>query len=55
MDIKKNFFTMRELKHSQPLLVSFPSMKTVKVSLERALSTLIWLKLFQLIARGWIR
>lgn len=35
LDIKKNFFTVRELKYSRPLLLSFSPMETVKVSLER--------------------
>jgi len=53
---RKNFFTVRPVKHWHWLpreVVDVPSLETFKVSLDRPLSNLIWLKMSLLIAKGW--
>jgi len=55
LDIRKNFFTMRVVKHWHRLpreAVEAPSLETFKARLDGALSDLVWLKMSQLTAVG---
>jgi len=55
LDIRKNFFTVRIVKHWKKLpreAVKAPSLETFKARLDRALSNLVWLKLSLLTAGG---
>jgi len=55
VDTRKNFFTMRVVKHWSRLpreVADAPSLATFKVRLDRALSNLIYLKMSLLIAGG---
>jgi len=54
LDIRKKFFTMRVDKHWNWLpreVVDAPSLETLKVRLDGALSNLIWVRMSLLIAR----
>jgi len=56
LDIRKKLFTMRVVKHWQMLpreVVEVPSLATLKVRLDGALSNLIWLKM-SLLTAGWL-
>jgi len=58
LDIGKKFFTLRVVKpwHRLPReVVDAPSLGTLKVRLDRALSNLVWLKMSLLTAGGWSR
>jgi len=53
LDIRKKFFTMRVVKHWHRLpreVEEALSLETLKARLDRALSNLIWLKMFLLTA-----
>jgi len=55
MDIRKKCFTRREAKpcHRLPREgILFPSLETFEVRLDRALSSLVWLKMSLLTAGG---
>jgi len=55
LDARKKFFTIRVLKHWKRLpreVVDAPSLETFKARLDGALSSLVWLKISVLTARG---
>jgi len=55
LDVRRKLFTRRVLKHWHRLpreVTDTPSLETFKVRLDRALSHLIWLKMYLLTAGG---
>lgn len=55
---KEGFFAMKVAKHQHRLpreAADAPSLETFKVRLDKALSSLAWLKMSPLIAAGWTK